>query len=98
MANGPITPEAEKILEKKGIKIVPDILANAGGVVASYFEWLQSKDKKIWPKEKTFNQLSKFLSKAFNEVWKMSVKEKISLRQAAYLIAVKRMVENINNS
>jgi len=98
MANGPITPDGERILEKKGIKIVPDILANAGGVAASYFEWLQSKNKKIWFKEKTFDQLSKILSKAFSNVWKMSIEEKISLRQAAYLIAIKRIIENINKN
>jgi len=93
MANGPITPEAEMILEKKGIKIVPDILANAGGVTASYSEWLQSKEKKRWLKKKVLNKLSDTLGKAFDEVWDLSKKENINLRKAAYLLAVGRVVK-----
>jgi len=95
LANGPITPEAEKILEKKCIIIVPDILANAGGVIASYFEWLQSKEKKKWTKEKTLKELSKILRKSFNEVWSLAQKEKISLRKAAYVLAVQRVAKAI---
>jgi len=95
MANGPITPKAEKILEKRGIKIIPDILVNAGGVIASYFEWLQSKNKKRWGKERALRGLSKILKKSFNEVWNLAEKREISYRKAAYIIAVKRIVEAI---
>lgn len=95
MANGPITLEAEKILEKKGIKIIPDILANSGGVIASYFEWLQSKNKKKWKREKVLNGLSKRLKKAFDQVWDLSRKKNISFKKAAYIIAVNRIVKSI---
>ena len=94
-ANGPITPEAERILEKKGIKIVPDILANAGGVITSYFEWLQSKEKKRWPKKEVLNKLSDILGEAFDEVWDLSIKENINLRKAAYLLAIGRIAKFI---
>lgn len=95
MANGPVTPEAEEILEKRGILSVPDFLANAGGVTASYFEWLQSKEKRKWKREETFNELSKRLGKAFDKVWTLSQKEKINLRKAAYLLAVDRVAKAI---
>jgi len=91
MANGPVTSEAEKILEKRGIKSVPDILANSGGVIASYFEWLQSKEKKLWEKEKVFQELSATLEKSFKKVWDLAKNKKISLKKAAYLIAVDRV-------
>jgi len=97
MANGPVTPKAQEILEKRGILSVPDFLANAGGVTASYFEWLQSKEKRKWKKEETFNELSKRLGKAFDRVWALSQKEKINLRKAAYLLAVNRVVKAIKN-
>lgn len=97
MANGPIAPEAEQILEKKGIKIIPDILANSGGVIASYFEWLQLKQRKKWTKEKTFKELEKILQKAFDKVWNLAKKEKICYRKAAYVLAVERVVEAMYN-
>ena len=97
MANGPVTPKAQEILEKREILSVPDFLANAGGVTASYFEWLQSKEKRKWKKEETFNELSKRLGKAFDRVWALSQKEKINLRKAAYLLAVNRVVKAIKN-
>jgi len=93
MANGPITPEALDILEKRKIVSVPDFLANSGGVVASYFEWLQSREKKRWQKEKVLRELSANLEKAFDKVWNLSKKENINLTKAAYIIAIKRVVE-----
>jgi len=95
MANGPITSEAEKILEKRKILSVPDILANAGGVTASYFEWLQSKEKKRWQKKMVLDKLSEILEKAFDEVWALSKKEDMSFRKAAYLLAIDRVVKTI---
>ena len=93
MANGPVTSAAEKILKEKGIVSIPDILANAGGVIASYFEWLQSKEKKKWQKEQTFNGLSEKLKKAFDNVWDLSQRENISLKKAAYLLAIDKVAK-----
>jgi len=95
MANGPVTPEAQEILEKRGIISVPDFLANAGGVVASYFEWLQSKEKRRWKKEETFKGLAKKLGQAFEKVWALSQREKINLRKAAYLLAIEKVAKAI---
>ncbi len=95
MANNPITEEAQKILEEKNIIVVPDILSNAGGVTASYFEWLQSLKGEEWEKEKTFQKLDDILGQAFNDVWKTANKKKASLNRAAYLLAVQRVVDAI---
>jgi len=86
-------PEVDAILGNKGIISVPDILSNAGGVIASYFEWLQSKEKKRWQKKEVLNKLSKILEKAFDEVWTLSKKENINLRKAAYLLVIDRVVK-----
>ncbi len=93
MANSPVTSEADAILQDKGIISVPDILSNAGGVIASYFEWLQSKEKKRWQKKEVLDKLSKILEKAFDEVWNLSKKENINLRKAAHLLAVDRVIK-----
>ncbi|MBA7654915.1 Catabolic NAD-specific glutamate dehydrogenase RocG [subsurface metagenome] len=91
MANAPVTSEAEIILEEKGIKAIPDVLANSGGVVASYFEWLQSKQMIVWKKEKVLKELSAILDKSFKKVWSLSKKEKIGLRKAVNLLAIDRV-------
>jgi len=98
MANNPITKEAQKILEERNIIVIPDILANAGGVVASYFEWLQAINGDLWEKQKTFDGLSETLGKAFDEVWNLSKEKKISLNKAAYLLAVSRVAEAIEKT
>ena len=95
MANAPVTPEALSILDKRGALSVPDILANAGGVVASYFEWLQSKEKKKWKKRKVLEDLSATLGKTFDKVWDLSQREKISLRKASYFIAINKVAKAI---
>ena len=93
MANGPVTSEAENILQKRGIISVPDILANSGGVIASYFEWLQGKEKKLWEREKVLKGLSKILEESFEKVFNLAKKEKINLRRSAEILAVERVVK-----
>ncbi len=93
MANAPVTSEAENILEERKIKTIPDILANSGGVIASYFEWLQSKQMIVWKKEKVLKELSAILDKSFKKVWDLSEKEKISLRSAANILAIDRVAK-----
>ena len=95
MANGPVTPEALSILEKRKILSVPDILANAGGVTASYFEWLQSKEKKKWRKEKVFEGLTDTLEKSFDRIWDFSKKEETNLKKVSYILAVDRVVKTM---
>lgn len=93
-ANGPTTPIADKILYKKGIHILPDILANAGGVIVSYFEWVQDLSQLRWSLERVNSELEKIILDAFDNVYKMKVKEgDISYRLAAYLIAVQRVAK-----
>ena len=98
MANNPITKEAQKILEERGVVVVPDILSSAGGVVASYFEWLQAIEGDLWEKQKTFDGLSETLGKSFDQVWNLSKEKKISLNKAAYLLAVSRVAEAIEKT
>ena len=92
-ANGPTSVEADEILNQKGITIVPDILANSGGVVVSYFEWVQNLQNFYWTEEDVNNKLKQIADRAFDSVWAMSVDKKVSLRTAAYMIAIKRVVD-----
>lgn len=94
-ANGPLDNAADQILEEKGVTIVPDILANAGGVVVSYFEWVQNIQSMTWNEEKVNEKLYQIISKAFKSVWDISEEKNVSLRTGAYLIAVKRVIEAI---
>lgn len=95
MANGAITQEADEILQKRKVLVVPDVLANSGGVTVSYFEWLQNMKNEHWSREKVVSKLKKYMEKAFEEVWKMYQQEKISMRQAAYMIALRRLSESV---
>ncbi|NHJ38914.1 MAG: Glu/Leu/Phe/Val dehydrogenase [Asgard group archaeon] len=92
-ANGPITPEADDILEKKGIVVIPDFLANAGGVVCSYFEQVQSNQNYYWSKEEVLGKLDNKMTDAFHKVWDLAKRKNMRVRDAAYLIAISRVAE-----
>jgi len=92
-ANGPTTPGADQILNKKDVMIIPDFLANAGGVVCSYFEQVQSNMNYFWPKDEVLGKLDDKLTDAFYAVTELSKKRKIPLRNAAYIIAISRVAE-----
>lgn len=94
MANGPITAEADEILKKKKVVVVPDVLNNAGGVTVSYFEWLQNIKNEKWSREKVFEKLKEKMEKAFDQMWKIHKEKKIDLRTAAYVSALKRLVKS----
>ncbi len=90
-ANGPTTPEADEILRRRKVTVVPDILANAGGVTVSYFEWVQDIQAYFWDEEEIRRQLRQVMRRAFQEVWDMAQKEKTDLRTAALILGVSRV-------
>lgn len=94
-ANGPTTPEADAILEYKGITVVPDILANAGGVVVSYFEWVQGAQSYFWGADEVNTRLDEIMIRSFQDVLGTASKRDVSLRDAAYLLAVDRVARAI---
>ena len=92
-ANGPTTPQAEKVLNKKGIVIVPDVLANAGGVTVSYFEWVQDLQSYFWTEKDVNDRLDIILTKAFRNVVGIMEARKVPMRTAAYMLAIQRVVD-----
>lgn len=92
-ANGPITPEADDVLEEKDIIVIPDFLANAGGVVCSYFEQVQSNTNHYWPKEEVLGKLDNKMTDAFYEVWELAQRKNVRVRDAAYMIAIERVAD-----
>jgi len=91
LANGPITPKADIILEENNVTVIPDILANAGGVMVSYFEQVQNNTNFYWEEEEIDTKLNKKITFAANSVYKTALEYKSSLRSAAYIIAMQRV-------
>jgi len=92
-ANGPTTPEADDILRARGVTVVPDVIANAGGVTVSYFEWVQDFSSFFWTEEEINARLARILVEAFDAVWRMAEEKRTSLRTAAFIVACTRILE-----
>ncbi len=90
-ANGPVWPDADRIFEQRGTTVLPDILANAGGVTVSYFEWAQNRQHYQWGINRVRQELDRVLSDSFEQVWELSAERKVSLRTAAYMLGIGRV-------
>ena len=92
-ANGPVTPEADKVIKQKGIFVIPDFLANAGGVTCSYFEQVQCNMNYYWTQAETLQKLDEKMTAAFHAVAELAKKRKLYMRDAAYVISVSRVAK-----
>ena len=94
-ANGPVMANADSILDEKGIMVIPDILANAGGVTVSYFEWVQDRQGYFWTEERVNRRLTRMMRDAFNNLYTVSEQYKVTLRQAAYIYAIDKVARTL---
>ena len=92
-ANGPTTLEATEILTERGILLVPDVLASAGGVTVSYFEWVQNNQGYYWTEEEVEEKLEKVMVKSFNNIYDTAQTRRVDMRLAAYMVGVRKMAE-----
>ncbi|HTS66767.1 MAG TPA: Glu/Leu/Phe/Val dehydrogenase [Candidatus Acidoferrales bacterium] len=92
-ANGPVTPEADKILDQKGVFLIPDILCNAGGVTVSYFEWVQDENHLFWDEQDVNAKLEKIMKRSFGDVLRIHLEKKVNMRLAANMLGVSRVAE-----
>ncbi len=95
VANGPVTSEADAVLEQNGQVVLPDVLVNAGGVTVSYFEWVQNRQGRSWSLEEVRQELAKIMTSAFDRVWTLVEERSVSPRTAAYILAIKRIGDAI---
>jgi len=94
-ANGPVTPEGDAILDRRGILVVPDFLANSGGVIGSYFEWVQDLAGFFWTEKEYNDRLVPIMTDNFHRVWDYAKQHNVKMRRAAFLVAIKRVADGL---